>query len=81
MRKRFVADIWAGSPKLPLVLLPFSCLIFITTGTCMVEYFYWDVPLQQKIDLSTLYGPYLALCMFPNDCLVILAQDTNLCQF
>jgi hypothetical protein len=28
----------------------------------MVEYFFWDVPLHEKINLSTLYGPYLALC-------------------
>lgn len=53
------------SPKVPLVLLPFSCLIFITTLTCMIEYSFWSVPLQQKLDLSTLYGPYLALCKFP----------------
>jgi hypothetical protein len=52
------------SPKIPLVLLPYAVLIFITTGACMYEISFWDVPLQQKLDLSTLYGPYLAICMF-----------------
>lgn len=67
---QFPTGVWAiqallrDSPKLPLVLLPFSCVIFITTGTCMVEYFFWDAPLQDKLDLSTLYGPYLALSAF-----------------
>ena len=49
-------------PKTPLVLLPYACLIFISTAACMVEMLCWDVPGQQKVDLSTLYGPYLALC-------------------
>jgi len=52
------------SPMVPLVLLPFSCLIFITTATCMFEYAHWDAPLAQKLDLTTLYGPYAALCKF-----------------
>jgi hypothetical protein len=51
-------------PKIPLVLLPYACLIFISTAACMVEMLCWDVPGQQKVDLSTLYGPYLALCKF-----------------
>lgn len=37
-------------------------MVFLTTLTCMVEYAFWDVPRQQKIDMTTLYGPYLALC-------------------
>ena len=28
----------------------------------MYEFAFWDVPLDQKISLSTLYGPYLAIC-------------------
>lgn len=35
--------------------------MFITTATCIFDFFHWDVPLQNKIDLTTLYGPYLAL--------------------
>jgi hypothetical protein len=64
---QFPTGLWAvrgllkDSPKVPLVLLPFSCVIFITTGTCMVEYFFWDAPIQDKLVLSLLYGPYLAL--------------------
>ena len=50
------------SPMLPLALLPFSCLIFITTATCIFDYAHWDMPLDQKLSLTTLYGPYAALC-------------------
>lgn len=56
------ANATTDSPKVPLVLLPFAVVIFVTTLTCMTEYAFWDVPLQQKVDLTTLYGPYLALC-------------------
>ncbi|CAL3969893.1 unnamed protein product [Diplocarpon coronariae] len=62
--------IWAlgalhrNSPKVPVVLLPYAMLILATTATCMVEYAFWDIPLEQKISLSTLYGPYLALSAF-----------------
>jgi hypothetical protein len=49
---------------LPLVLLPFACLIFITTATCIFDYAHWDMPLDQKLNLTTLYGPYAALCKF-----------------
>ncbi len=52
------------SPKIPLVLFPFALQVFLSTLVCMVEYAFWPVPLQQKIDLTTLYGPYLALCKF-----------------
>lgn len=55
-----------GCPKLPIVLLPYAALIFVTTATCMFEYSFWEIPLQHKIDLTTLYGPYLALCKFLN---------------
>ncbi|EKD15420.1 integral membrane protein [Drepanopeziza brunnea f. sp. 'multigermtubi' MB_m1] len=56
--------LYTDSPKVPLVLLPYSMLIFATTATCMFEYSFWDIPLQQKIDLTTLYGPYLAISAF-----------------
>ena len=52
------------SPKVPVVLLPFATLVFVTTATCMFDYMHWDVPMQNKIDLTTLYGPYLALSKF-----------------
>ena len=57
----FLIDVGIDSPRVPVVLLPFACLYFISTAVCIVEYVNWDVPLQQKIDLTTLYGPYLAI--------------------
>jgi len=48
----------------PLVLLPFACLVFITTATCMYEMVHWDVPLKQRLNLMALYGPYTALRKF-----------------
>jgi hypothetical protein len=62
-RELELAETFLGTPKVPLVLLPFSVVIFLTTGTCIWDYMTWDVPLQQKFDLTTLYGPYLLLCM------------------
>ena len=52
------------SSKVPLVLLPYAVLIFVTTGACMYEFWFWDVPLDQKLSLTTLYGPYLAICKY-----------------
>ncbi|KAH8590529.1 transmembrane protein 6/97 [Bisporella sp. PMI_857] len=52
------------SPKVPLVLFPYAFLVFLTTAVCMYEYSQWAVPLQQKLDLTTLYGPFLALAGF-----------------
>jgi hypothetical protein len=40
-------------------------MVFLTTLTCIVEYAFWDVPRAQKIDMTTLYGPYLVLCESP----------------
>lgn len=59
-----IPNIFRNSPKVPLVLLPFAVMVFLTTLTCMVEYAFWDVPRQQKIDMTTLYGPYLALSAY-----------------
>jgi hypothetical protein len=28
----------------------------------MFDYAHWDMPLDQKLSLTTLYGPYVALC-------------------
>ncbi|KAL2061517.1 hypothetical protein VTL71DRAFT_6894 [Oculimacula yallundae] len=53
-----------ASPKLPIVLLPFATLVFITTATCIFEYSFWEIPFEHKIHLTTLYGPYLALSAF-----------------
>ncbi|CZT06234.1 uncharacterized protein RAG0_12032 [Rhynchosporium agropyri] len=53
-----------SSPRLPVVLLPYALLVFVTTATCMYEYSFWEIPFQHKIDLTTLYGPYLALSAF-----------------
>ncbi|CZR62660.1 related to integral membrane protein [Phialocephala subalpina] len=50
-----------NDPKVPVVLLPFATLVFLTTLTCVVDMWSWSVPLEQKIELSKLYGPYLVL--------------------
>jgi hypothetical protein len=50
-----------GSKMVPLVLLPFACLVFISTATCMYDMVHWDVPLKQRLVLMMLYGPYTAL--------------------
>lgn len=52
------------SPQTPLLLLPYSLETFLTTLICMHEYLYWPLSARQKIDLTTLYGPYILLCMF-----------------
>jgi hypothetical protein len=53
----------ADNPKLPLVLVVYAFQTVLTTATCMAEYFSWtNITFQEKIDLTTLYGPYLALC-------------------
>jgi hypothetical protein len=52
------------SKMVPLVLLPFACLVFISTATCMYEMVHWDVPLKQRLNLMALYGPYTALRRF-----------------
>ena len=31
----------------------------------MYDFSFWEVPREQKLSLSTLYGPYLAICEFP----------------
>ncbi|CCU75973.1 integral membrane protein [Blumeria hordei DH14] len=59
-----LGGLYCNSSKVPLVLLPYALVVFLTTLTCVVEYSFWDTPLQQKICLTALYGPYLALCAF-----------------
>lgn len=44
-----------------MVLLPFATLVFVTTLTCVVDMWNWEVSAEQKIELSKLYGPYLVL--------------------
>jgi hypothetical protein len=41
----------------------------------MVEYAFWDVPTAQKIDMTTLYGPFLALCESPQT--ILLGQQNS----
>ncbi|KUJ10495.1 uncharacterized protein LY89DRAFT_675319 [Mollisia scopiformis] len=50
-----------NDPKIPVILLPFATVIFLTTLTCVVEMWNWDISVEQKIELSKLYGPYLLL--------------------
>jgi hypothetical protein len=53
--------LWNDDPKVPLVLLCYGIQTSITTATCMVEYTTWDISTPAKWDLTTLYGPYLAV--------------------
>ena len=58
----------------PLHLLIYSMQTAMTTLTCIVEYLSWNVDAKVKLDLGTLYGPYLVLCeslscQFPSSCL------------
>ncbi len=49
-------------PKIPLVLSLYSFQTVLTTMTCIAEYFSWtDITFQEKLDLTTLYGPYIVL--------------------
>ncbi|RKF76500.1 hypothetical protein GcM3_078027 [Golovinomyces cichoracearum] len=57
-----LSGLYRNSPNVPLIILPFALLVFITTLTCMVEFLHWDISWQEKFDLTTLYGPYLILC-------------------
>ncbi|TVY54165.1 Sigma intracellular receptor [Lachnellula suecica] len=59
-----LGGLYRNSPKIPLVLLPYAIVVFLTTLTCMVEYASWEVPLADKIELTKLYGPYLAIATF-----------------
>ncbi|CAD6499216.1 BgTH12-04868 [Blumeria graminis f. sp. triticale] len=56
-----LGGLYRNSSKVPLVLLPYALVVFLTTLTCIVEYSFWDTLLYQKICLTALYGPYLAL--------------------
>ncbi|KAI1920005.1 hypothetical protein LOZ12_002659 [Ophidiomyces ophidiicola] len=45
----------------PVHILVFAVQVFITTLTCLVEVWAWtDRTVEQKSDLSMIYGPYLA---------------------
>jgi hypothetical protein len=48
----------------PLVLLPFAVLVFLTTTTCIFDMAHWDAPLQERLTLMGLYAPYSALRKF-----------------
>jgi hypothetical protein len=51
------------NPKLPIVLLVYAMETVLTTATCMYDYAFWTtVSYDVKVGLTTLYGPYLALC-------------------
>jgi hypothetical protein len=50
------------SPKVPLVLLVYAMETVVTTAACIAEYLSWkNITFQEKVDLMTLYGPYLAI--------------------
>lgn len=53
----------ADDPKVPIHLLMYACQTGITTMTCIAEYLSWEsFTNEQKLSLSSLYVPYLALC-------------------
>lgn len=55
-------DDMSDSPKMPLVLLIYGMQTILTTATCIAEYLSWtEITFQEKIDLTMLYGPYLAI--------------------
>ncbi|TVY44765.1 putative membrane protein [Lachnellula subtilissima] len=59
-----LGGLYRNSPKFPLVLLPYSTVVFLTTVTCMFEFAFWPVPSNEKVELCKLYGPYLAISAF-----------------
>ncbi|KAG9238967.1 transmembrane protein 6/97 [Amylocarpus encephaloides] len=59
-----LGGLYRNSPKVPLILLPFAVKVFLTTLTCMLEFPNFPIPLEKKISLTTLYGPYLAVSAF-----------------
>ncbi|RAL58953.1 hypothetical protein DID88_009244 [Monilinia fructigena] len=56
-----IGGLLRDSPQTPLVLLPYSFEVFLTTLICIHEYLYWPLSPRQKLDLTTLYGPYILL--------------------
>ncbi|KAL6233291.1 hypothetical protein BDW75DRAFT_232113 [Aspergillus navahoensis] len=64
-------SIWAlgallrDDPLVPVHLLIFGFQSFITSWTCLVEVWSWeDRTIGEKQNLTTLYGPYVALGAF-----------------
>lgn len=55
----------ADDPKVPLHLLVYACQTGFTTLTCIADYLGWtDYSNEQKLALSYLYMPYLAVSVF-----------------
>jgi hypothetical protein len=49
-------------PVVPLQLLIFAVEVAVSTGACLAEVISWpNVSKDEKLQLGTLYGPYLAL--------------------
>lgn len=65
MGKNFLIDMPIDSPQTPLVLLIYAVETFVTTAVCIAEYVAWPLTVDEKINLTTLYGPYLVLCESP----------------
>jgi len=60
-----VFGLYYNSPKVPLVLLVYGLQTFMTTATCIADYASWTtVFFNTKLNLTSLYGPYLALSFF-----------------
>jgi hypothetical protein len=54
--------IWQDNPKVPIQLLIFAVEVAVSTGACIADAISWtNVSLDEKIQLGTLYLPYLAL--------------------
>ena len=58
----------SDDPLVPVHLLIFSVQTAITTLTCVVDYMSWNVATKGKMDLGSLYLPYLILCGLFHPC-------------
>ena len=56
-----VTNIYIDSPMIPVVLLPFSVLVGLSTATCIFTMAHWDAPFEVKRTLASMYAPYVIL--------------------
>jgi len=55
--------IWQNNPKVPIHLLIFAVEVAVSTGACIADALAWkNVSQDEKLQLGTLYIPYLILC-------------------
>jgi len=60
-----IFGLYYDNPKIPLVLLVYALQTLVTTATCIADYATWTtISFNAKLNLTSLYGPYLALALF-----------------